>query len=58
MYHGERFNSFTHLVGAALALAALVVLVVFASLQGLHQVKLIEATIFICVARRLNRKTD
>jgi len=34
MYHGERFNSITHLVGATLALAALVVLVVFASLQG------------------------
>jgi len=34
MYPGERFNSLSHLVGAALALAALVVLVVFASLQG------------------------
>ncbi len=34
MYHGERFNSISHLVGAALALAGLVVLVVFASLQG------------------------
>ena len=34
MYHGERFNSISHLVGAALALAALVVLVVFASLKG------------------------
>ncbi len=34
MYHGERFNSITHLVGAALALAGLIVLVVFASLQG------------------------
>jgi hemolysin III len=34
MYHGERFNSISHLVGATLALAALVVLVVFASLQG------------------------
>ncbi len=34
MYHGERFNSITHLVGAALALAGLVVLVVFAALQG------------------------
>lgn len=34
MYHGEHFNSITHLVGAALALAASVVLVVFASLQG------------------------
>ncbi len=34
MYYGERFNSITHLVGAALALAGLVVLVVFATLQG------------------------
>ena len=34
MYHGERFNGITHLVGAALALAGLVVLVVFAALQG------------------------
>jgi hemolysin III len=34
MYHGERFNSISHLVGAALALAGMVVLVVLASLQG------------------------
>ena len=34
MYHGERFNGISHLVGAALALAGLVVLVVSASLQG------------------------
>ncbi len=34
MVHGERFNSITHLVGAALALAGMVVLVVLASLQG------------------------
>jgi len=34
MYHGERFNSISHLIGAALALAGLVVLVVFASLKG------------------------
>jgi len=34
MYHGERFNGISHLVGAALSLAGLVVLVVFASLQG------------------------
>ncbi|HHH43191.1 MAG TPA: hemolysin III family protein [Gammaproteobacteria bacterium] len=34
MYYGERFNSISHLVGAALALAGMVVLVVFASLQG------------------------
>jgi hemolysin III len=34
MYHGERFNSITHLVGACLALAGAVTLVVFASLHG------------------------
>lgn len=34
MYKGEKFNSITHLVGAVLALAGLVILVVFASLQG------------------------
>ena len=34
MYHGERFNSISHLVGAALALAGLVILVVFASLKN------------------------
>lgn len=34
MYHGERFNSISHLVGAALAITGLSVLVVFASLQG------------------------
>ncbi len=34
MHHGERFNIITHLVGAALALAGFVVLVVFASLKG------------------------
>lgn len=34
MYRGERFNSISHLVGAVLALAGLVVLVVLASLHG------------------------
>ena len=34
MYPGERFNSITHLVGTALALAGLVVLVVVAARQG------------------------
>jgi len=34
MYHGERFNSISHLVGTALALAGLVVLVMYASAQG------------------------
>ncbi len=34
MYHGERFNSITHLVGAALALVGVVVLVIEAALHG------------------------
>jgi hemolysin III len=34
MYHTERLNSITHLIGAALALAGLVVLVVVAAQQG------------------------
>ncbi len=34
MYHGEKFNAFTHLGGAVLALAGAVLLVVFAALQG------------------------
>lgn len=34
MYHGEKLNSLTHLLGAVIALAGLVVLVVLASLKG------------------------
>ncbi len=34
MDRGERFNTLTHLIGAALAIAAAVVLIVFASLKG------------------------
>jgi len=34
VYYGERFNSISHLIGAALALAGLTVLVVYASMQG------------------------
>lgn len=34
MYHGEKLNSLTHLLGALIALAGFVVLVVFASLKG------------------------
>lgn len=34
MYHGERFNSISHLVGAALSLVGMTVLVVFAVQQG------------------------
>ena len=34
MYQGERFNSISHLVGAIMALAGLVVVVVMAARQG------------------------
>jgi hemolysin III len=34
MYHGERFNSISHLVGTALAIASSVVLIVSAALGG------------------------
>ncbi len=34
MYHGERLNSITHLVGAALAVAGAAVLIASAALQG------------------------
>jgi hemolysin III len=34
MYHGEKFNAITHLVGAMLAIAGTIVLIVLASLQG------------------------
>lgn len=34
MYYGERFNSLSHLLGAALSLVGMTVLVVFASQQG------------------------
>ncbi|MDX5151250.1 MAG: hemolysin III family protein, partial [Acidiferrobacterales bacterium] len=34
MYYGERFNGFSHLIGAAAALAGTLVLIIMASLQG------------------------
>jgi hemolysin III len=34
MYQGEKFNSFTHLIGAVLAIAGAVVLIVIASIEG------------------------
>jgi hemolysin III len=34
MYHGERLNSITHLVGAALSVAGAAMLIVYAKLQG------------------------
>ncbi|QDQ26230.1 hemolysin III family protein [Chitinimonas arctica] len=34
MYHGERFNSISHLIGSIFSVTGLVVLVVLASLQG------------------------
>ena len=33
MYHGERFNAYTHLVGALLALAGAVVLIVLGAMK-------------------------
>lgn len=45
MYYGEKFNSITHLVGAALALAGLVVLVVVASLQG-EALKIVSFSVY------------
>ncbi len=45
MYHGERFNIISHLIGATLALAGLVVLIVFASLQG-DPWKIVSFTIY------------
>jgi hemolysin III len=34
MYHGEKFNAWTHLLGALLALSGVIVLVVFAAASG------------------------
>ncbi len=45
MYHGERLNSITHLIGAAAALAGLVVLVVLAARQG-DEWKIISFSIY------------
>ncbi len=45
MYHGERFNSISHLVGAALALIGMVLLVVYASAQG-DPWKIVSFTIY------------
>lgn len=45
MYHGERFNAWTHLVGALLACAGAVWLLVLASLDG-EQRKIISVAIY------------
>jgi hemolysin III len=45
MYRGERFNSITHLVGAALALVGLVVLVVLAALHG-GAARIVSASVY------------
>ena len=36
MYHGERFNAWTHLVGTALSVTGTVMLIVMAALVGLY----------------------
>lgn len=45
MYHGERFNALTHLVGAVLALAGAVVLIVLATREG-DPWKLVSVSIY------------
>lgn len=45
MYHGERFNSISHIVGAVLAAVGLVVLVVTAAQQG-DPWKIVSLTIY------------
>ena len=45
MYHGEKFNAFTHLGGAILALLGAVVLVVLAALDG-DPWKVVSVTIY------------
>ena len=34
MYHGEKFNSISHLIGAVFAVAASAILITMASMQG------------------------
>lgn len=45
MYKGERFNSISHLVGAALALVGVIVLIVFSAMDG-DPIRLIGKTVF------------
>lgn len=45
MYKGERLNSITHLMGAALALAGLVILITQAAHQG-HLMKIISFSVY------------
>ena len=45
MYHGERFNSISHLVGAGLAVIGTIVLIVLASLDG-DPLKIISFAVF------------
>lgn len=45
MYHGERFNAWTHLVGAALAAVGAVWMVVLSSLEGSPR-KIVSAAIY------------
>lgn len=45
MYHGERFNAWTHLVGAILSITGATVLIVFSSMTGDLR-KIVGASIF------------
>lgn len=45
MYHGERFNSISHLIGAIAALVGMIILIVLASLKG-DPWKIVSFTIY------------
>ena len=45
MYHGERFNAWTHLVGAVMSVVGATVLIVMASLVG-DPWKIVSAAVF------------
>ncbi len=45
MYHGERFNSISHLVGAALAVTGTIVLIIVAAMDG-DPLKIISFAVF------------
>jgi hemolysin III len=45
MYQGERFNSWSHLIGAALAISGLIVLITFAAITG-DPWKIVSVTVY------------
>ncbi|MEN9659765.1 MAG: hypothetical protein RL571_3230 [Pseudomonadota bacterium] len=47
MYQGERFNSWSHLIGAALAISGLILLVTFAAMTG-DPWKIVSVAVYGC----------